>query len=257
MADIKLDNIQKFLEFADKNFVSPKEVLAMGTSIINVIKQVKSNLEETIDKNDLKNIKELGQLSNELNSILGQAKSLTSASKNDLISILDGKLERLNNTIEDVRSLILSLPDYSWVDNKLLELEALIKGINYTSQDVRDKLESLEGDERLSVDAIKGLEELLKKYSSSNKQTVGFGGIANRDFIKDLDISSQLDGVTTTFSIPAVYNIISVHLSSFPHALRKNVDFTYTSTTITFTSEIDPSVTLATGQTCVLTVVTA
>ena len=239
----------------------------MGTNILDKVRQIKLSIEDDLKKtkelNDLGKQELIVSLNNHIDSISSQINSIivdTNDSFSNLSSTekeLSTKIENLFNNIETVKSLIPTLPDYSWIDVKLTELEALIAGINYTPQDVRDKLESLEGEERLSVNAIKGLDELLKKYLASNKQTVGFGGIANRDFIKDLDISSQLDGVTTTFSIPAVYNIISVHLSSFPHALRKNVDFTYTSTTITFTSEIDPSVTLATGQTCVLTVVTA
>lgn len=121
-------------------------------------------------------------------------------------------------------------------------------------EEVRDLLELLQGDDRLDKSAIKGLDEELKRLSAIKG---GFsGGIVGRDIIKDIDISGDLDGVTKTFNIPTVWNIISVHLSSFPHALRKTTDFTYTPTSITFTSEIDAATSLATGQTCVLTVVT-
>ena len=126
---------------------------------------------------------------------------------------------------------------------------------------IRDKLESLKDDERLDKSAIKGLDEILNEFrgliSGLNKNKTFGGGIVGRDLIKDIDISSQLDGVTKTFNIPAVWNIVSVDLSSFPHALRKNVDFTYTTTSITFTNEINAGSSLAQGQTCILTVVTA
>lgn len=120
-----------------------------------------------------------------------------------------------------------------------------------SAQQVRDKLESLEGDERLDKSAVKGLEEELEKLK---KKPVAVG-ITGRDLFGDIDLSSQLDGVTTTFNIHAVWSIISVDLSSFPHALRKNIDYTYTPTTITFTNQIDPATSLAAGQTCILTVV--
>ncbi len=130
-----------------------------------------------------------------------------------------------------------------------------------SADDIRNKLELLTGKDRLTVDAIDGLAELLAEM---DKKTVGMRtgmaqgmGVTGRDLFNDIDLSPQLDGITSTFQIHAVYNIISVHLSSFPHALRKNIDFTYTPTTITFTAQIDPATALAAGQTCVLTVVNA
>lgn len=126
-----------------------------------------------------------------------------------------------------------------------------------TPEDIRNKLEVLNGDERLEMSAIKGLEEILASIRKESR-TSGIGGaIVGRNVFQDVDLSARLDGSTKTFGIPAVWNIISVHLSSFPHALRKNVDFTYTPESITFTSEIDAATSLAAGQTCVLTVVTA
>lgn len=126
------------------------------------------------------------------------------------------------------------------------------------AEDIRNKLELLTDDERLDKKAIKGLEELENKLNKIiSEKAKPIGSVSGRDIFADLDISDQLDGVAKTFNIPAIYNIISVSLSSFPNALRKGVDFTYTPTSITFTNEINASTSLATGQTCVLTVVNA
>lgn len=135
-----------------------------------------------------------------------------------------------------------------------------IAGSPDTADDIRNKLELLTGRDRLNVSAIDGLTELFAEF---DKKIGGVRGsfasaLTGRDLFNDIDLSPQLDGVTTTFQIHAVYNIISVHLSSFPHALRKNIDFTYTPTTISFDpAQIDPSTSLAQGQTAVLTVVNA
>lgn len=124
-----------------------------------------------------------------------------------------------------------------------------------TKEEVRNKLESLEGDARLSIDAIKGLSEQLKKIE---KTKLGYGGgIIGRDLIKNYDLSASLDGATKTFNIPGTWSIIGVYCSSFPHALRPTIDYVYTAQTITFTSEIDETTTLAAGQTVVLTLVSA
>lgn len=137
-----------------------------------------------------------------------------------------------------------------------------VDGSPDSADDIRNKLELLTGKDRLNVSAIDGLTELLAEFDTKiggvrSSQNRGGMAVTGRDIFNDIDLSAQLDGVTTTFQIHAVYNIISVHLSSFPHALRKNIDFTYTPTTITFTSQIDAATTLSAGQTCVLTVVNA
>ena len=122
---------------------------------------------------------------------------------------------------------------------------------------VRDGLELLQNEERLDMKAIKGLLETLEKLEKKKVVYGGGGGVVGRDLIKEIDISSQLDGVTKTFNIQGVWNIITVDLSSFPHALRKTMDYTWTSTSITFTDQIDAASSLAVGQTCILTVVSA
>ena len=98
-------------------------------------------------------------------------------------------------------------------------------------------------------DDIKQLKEDMKKQ----KSRVMGGGITGRDLFKDIDISTQLDGVTKTFNIQAVWYIIDVDLSSFPYgALRKTIDYTWTNKTITFTDTIDAATQLAAGQSCII-----
>jgi hypothetical protein len=104
------------------------------------------------------------------------------------------------------------------------------------------------------------LEELEKRYDERIKNISVFkagavGGGMSREHIKDIDISASLDG-SKTYQIHAVYNIISVSLSSYPYgALRKNIDYTFTNTSITFTDEID-AILLSSGQKCVITAIT-
>ena len=163
-------------------------------------------------------------------------------------------IKQLMDKVNAVRGEIPSLPDYTGTFTELSEhlakLDALIIGEN-----VRNSLEALPEGEKLAIEAIEGLRKELNELKKARGGATNGGGIVGRDIVKDYDLSSQLDGVTKTFNIPAVWNIISVHCSSFPHALRKNIDFTYTPQTITFTDQIDASTTLASGQTVVLTIV--
>lgn len=123
------------------------------------------------------------------------------------------------------------------------------------AEDIRNKLELLDGDERLKIEAIKDLREeldrLKKLIGGGQTQVVGGGGVRGR--IKSYDLSSQLNGVLKTFNLPANWTVISVATSSFPGALRPIIDYTYTPTSVTFTSQIDAATTLATGQTVIAT----
>jgi hypothetical protein len=124
-----------------------------------------------------------------------------------------------------------------------------------TPEDIRNKLELLQDEERLDVSAIKGIAERFGKLEDrvgklGNTAVVAAG----RGAVKAYDLSASLDGVTTTFALPAFWRVISVDLSSFPNTLRPTVDYTTNGSTmqITFTSQIDPASTLAAGQTCII-----
>ena len=122
-------------------------------------------------------------------------------------------------------------------------------------QEIRDKLELLQGNERLDVSAIRGLDEKLKAIEGKARTTlVPIGGPSAGKIVKSHDLSSSLDGSTKTFSLPAFYRVVSVHTSSFPNILRPTTDYTTDGAlmTITFTSEIDAATTLATGQTVII-----
>jgi hypothetical protein len=165
---------------------------------------------------------------------------------------------KLAQEVERVSSRIPTLPDRTPIWERIDEVERKIPTVpeEHTAEDIRNMLEALPTGDKLAIEAIEGLRKELDALKKG-AVTGGGGGIVGRDIIKDYDLSAQLDGATKTFNLPAIWNIISVDTSSFPHALRKGVDYTWTPTSITFTSEIDAASTLAAGQTVVLTIVTA
>lgn len=122
-------------------------------------------------------------------------------------------------------------------------------------QEVRDLLELLPEGEKLAIGAIEKLEERLDKLE---KRPVSVnGGIIGRNLVQNYDLSPYLDGVTKTFNLPGTWSIVSVACSSFPSILRPSIDYTNTQQSITFTSQIDATTTLATGQTVIITLISA
>lgn len=118
-----------------------------------------------------------------------------------------------------------------------------------TPDQIAEKINTLR--EKVEMTAIKGLNQTLKNIKKSgSKLFVRGGGGAS---VKVYDISSLLDGVTKTFTIPSNSRVLVVHFSSFPFSSsRLNTDYTSTTTSITFTSEIDATTTLAAGQSCLV-----
>ncbi len=113
---------------------------------------------------------------------------------------------------------------------------------------IRDKLETLEGDERLNMSAIKGLEEALKGASTVSRSIFGPG----KTKVLVLDLSSQLNGVLKTFSVGTHYGITGVWSSSSPFAFRPIIDYTEVGKTIVFTAAVDAAVSLAADQTLII-----
>ncbi len=141
-----------------------------------------------------------------------------------------------------------------------------IKGTDYfdglpgspdTPEEIVDKLESLDGDARLNMSAIDGLKEALEELRKLKGKVIlgGGGGASGGKIVKTYDLSPSLNGVLSTFTLPAFYRIHLVQSSSFPYgAARETVDWTSDARamTITFTSQIDPSTQLATGQSLII-----
>ncbi len=71
--------------------------------------------------------------------------------------------------------------------------------------------------------------------------------------VMSYDLSSQLNGVANTFTVPANTNFILVVSSSNPFVFRPTVDYTGSgTTTLTFDVGIDPATMLASGQSLIL-----
>jgi len=124
-------------------------------------------------------------------------------------------------------------------------------------EDIRNKLETLKKKDRLDIDAIRGLQEELDKIRkhAGRRIIAGSSGGVGGGHVMVKDISSDLDGVTKKFSLPAFWRVLTVDCSAFPRTLRPTTDFTTDTSdmSITFTSEIRASTVLRKGQTVIIT----
>ena len=227
-------------------------------SFKNVIDYVKK-MEGTLSK-------DISDIADTLKKLADQVKADTSSSIEE-VKLTASQLKQLERTIEksvtdkmaSVDAKMDSVKDGQDADEEKIVSSVLSMmptpkdGSPDTSEQIRNKLETLKDEDRLDASAIKGLEKLIKKQKVNNVMTPAViptgGGV-----VKAYDLSTSLNGVLTTFSLPAFWRIISVHLSSTPNILRPTTDYTIDGSvfTITFTSEITAATQLSTGQTLII-----
>lgn len=125
-----------------------------------------------------------------------------------------------------------------------------------TPEMILKKLRQLPAEKGLRIDDIYDLRRLLGEIKGVAQRVIPMGGSAGGGgrIVKSYDLSSSLNGVLKTFSLPAFWRIISVHSTAFPNAFRETTDYTYDASamTITFTSQINADTTLAAGQTIIV-----
>ena len=115
------------------------------------------------------------------------------------------------------------------------------------SQDYSSEFNSIQG----LLTAI--LAALLKEKPTSTplfkKHYLGRG---TGNPLQAYDLSSELNGSTTTFTIPTNSRVVSVHSSSAPFTFRNSVDYTYTINSLIFDAAIDAPSMLASGQSLIV-----
>lgn len=100
-----------------------------------------------------------------------------------------------------------------------------------TPQQIKTKLETLRGNDRLDASAIKNLPTALY-----GKKRLG-RGTGSPVFTSDL--SSQCDGANKTFTIPTNTRVLLLIGTDFPILYRPTTDYTVSGTTLTLTSAVN------------------
>jgi hypothetical protein len=116
-------------------------------------------------------------------------------------------------------------------------------------EEIRNKLEVLQGDDRLDKSAIRGLDEIFdyldKKIDRVRESRAVFTGGMN-NAVQAYDLTSQCNGVTKTFAVPRHRFAIMLVGTQFPIVYRKTTDWDTANLTLTLTAEVSAP---ETGQT--------
>ena len=255
MAQDKVDKLKKLAEVAieivNGGGFTNKEAAQFFATLVKQVNEAKDSIRAELDKanSGLYRIIEKSRISVE-SRVDADITRLTS--KLDNIPDIQELIFDLKKEIAEIDNKIEPFPDLSVIGDELLE--RVEKQLPQFGEVFRDGLELLKDGKRLEMSAIKGLEDELEAIRAVKSASSGGGhSIVGRDIISKIDISDQLNGVTKTFNLQAIYSVVSVSLSSYPYGtLRPDIDYTFTDTSITFTSTIVADAQLATGQQCII-----
>ena len=258
--DKNIQKLERLLSLMDEDSLTKEDFVKSFEKVIEFVLKIQKEQEEAIkrleethkmllDKNQYDHQTTLSDLKGQVNDVFvgDQIKRIDSESKMShaemkkvMNEIIDGKIKEVDMRISKIKDGYTPIKGKDYFDGK--------HGIEIKPTEIRDKLETLKDDDRLSIKAIKGLKEALELLKKMKTIYVG-GGTANK--LVAIDLSSSLNGVLTTFSFRSVYKVIDVKLSSKP-VLRLTTDYTWNQTSVTFTSEISAVTDLAVGQSLIV-----
>lgn len=256
-----LKNLKILLSAMDADHLTKTDFVKHFEGVVNLVKKIEKKNLDAIDALEA-TYKRLGaKLQTDNTTTTGELKTL-----------IRGELDNFNKKFGEKEQTIierlLEVKSGKDADEEVIVGEVLkqIKLPEYKetvlddATQLRNKLETLKGKDRLDQSAIKGLEKKLKELKAMIKKSIRrpiFGhasGTSGGRSVMYHDLSDSLDGTTKAFSLPAFWRVISIHSSSFPNAMRATIDYTTDADAmkITFTSEINAATTLAKGQTLIV-----
>lgn len=211
----KFERAKKFLEIANENRPTTKEVADFAVQIINTVKEVQKTLKSDMDSGMKGCEKMCKDVENSLGSLENKLTALISKSSKESN---DKAYKDLNNEVYKLEKLISDIPQF---DSTPLEskfgfvIKSLESKIDEWKQlnafDVRDLVESLTGDDRISKNAIKGIDAIEEQIKSIELRPVGGRGTS-------VGIQLYVDGVrkgrVSTVNLVAGSGITLAHTTS-------------------------------------------
>jgi len=187
--ELFLNNLQKTLE---GGAVQPEEVVEVVQAILGIIADLQRGLESTIEENSGLVSREHKNLRSELAGLaerITNVKAMMADGEKRMKSDTDGVVLQIFKELKRIEDAIPMMPDLTPVSEKIMEVEAKIPKLpkEIGAEGIRDKLETLSGEDRLDAKAIKNLPEAVKKYHGGG--STGIRGItsANANITVDDD----------------------------------------------------------------------
>lgn len=161
----------------EKGVATEEDMVKLFSKALEAIKAVKGQLEEKITTNH-------GAISGTTQSLLDELKTLQDRvdgltkeipqTKEKMTGEMDNVVVQIYKEVKRIEQLIPTLQDLASIEAKIKEVEGKIPTLEkITAKKVRDKLETLEGEERLDVSAVKEAPRMTVSLSAPENPEVG------------------------------------------------------------------------------------
>lgn len=158
MPQDKIAKLENLLKLADQDYISHTEMEEIFATFLTVVKDLKVQLEkEMSDKHEM-SMNECEKIVYEMKDIELRIEKMITESKQAGMSEIKTLANRLNNDIERVRSIIPTLPDLSYIDRQINDLEKKIPRLPPPvvlddGEEIVDKINDLAIRSDLQIDA--------------------------------------------------------------------------------------------------------
>ncbi len=172
----KLDKLKRIFEVANEDYATYAQVAKLTQSLVTATQASYKALQDSVAQHKASLTKEAREALDIIRDREAAILKRFSAIEAELRRRADNAAQHALEEVKRIEELIPELPDYSD------DFEAIKQGVETLAasiaepdapEDIRNKLEVLNGDERLSASAIKGLEDLLKTHSTDIKKLQG------------------------------------------------------------------------------------
>lgn len=154
--------LAKLAEAMQSGAVQHEELEQVIKELILLISGVKETLSSELESSGTELVGKIAETKAQLGEMEGKLESLIEMNQSLSGEMADQIKEELLGEVAGFKTQIPTLPDLSEYEIAIAELDrkisAIVTNVTDTPQEVRDKLETLQGDERLDISAVKGLD---------------------------------------------------------------------------------------------------
>lgn len=245
MNDKQIKRLIEIQKNMDGGAVQPEELTVVIEFILDTLTSLINDEKKEHNENLNKCVEDLQSLCENMDM---RHKQSMSSVKDECFKKTDKAIKDVIALVDSVKQTIPEMPDLSEYDSKLEELEGYIDEVNdveETPEEIKDKLQSLKGNNRLDESAIKGLDERFARLEKMIKDSTNKVGVLNRPifgnmsqrirFIDDETPSGTINGSNTVFilSKTPIDNSLKVYRGGARQRVAQ--DYTISNKTITFT----------------------
>lgn len=174
----RLEKLMKVVHEANSDLATYSDVKAIIDSFVKVVTDTKKELGDNMANNKAemsievkKAVDSLPALETRLTTLANDLDGKQTISLSTAVKQLQKEIKSLETSLFDE---INKTDDFDEIEKRVNSLAELL-----TSENIRNMLELLEGDERLKASAISGLDDFFKRFEQLHKTVKGLKGAAS------------------------------------------------------------------------------